>query len=48
MDDRVALTQDEERILLRWLIREIVDLVKLQEKDGERDLRYLTSLKLTK
>lgn len=48
MENWVAITREEERILLRWLIREIITLLKMHEQDGEREFKYLTKLKLTK
>ncbi|MHA1942205.1 MAG: hypothetical protein ACXACP_06620 [Candidatus Hodarchaeales archaeon] len=44
----VNVTEEEETILFRWLINQIIDYVKSTEKAGTRSIQYLTKIKLQK
>ncbi|MHA1978676.1 MAG: hypothetical protein ACW98F_18220 [Candidatus Hodarchaeales archaeon] len=48
MSDRVELTEEEEKTLLRWVIFQIVQYMKKLEEPGDHALQFFNKIKLQK
>ena len=48
MMDWVEVTEDQEKMILQWVINQIIKIIKSTETGRERKIKYLTKIKLQK